>query len=193
MGIAEGLPFARRADGRPSDGRDPLDLEALFRELKAGRRPGPADSTGNADRARAPVREERTGVGEVLHRGDRVRRYRIRAGRSRWAWYRLPATIITSVSIPGWARMRLLRLPALEDCAFLDRGPGQGGARSDDRPRERGRSVNRGRGIGRLLPRSLPERDTAHDGIGRITDTRPAGHPIGRTANAPVRSCAPGW
>ena len=36
MGIAEGLPFARRADGRPSDGRDPLDLEALFRELKPG-------------------------------------------------------------------------------------------------------------------------------------------------------------
>ena len=36
MGIAEGLPFARRADGRPSDGRDPLDLDALFRELKPG-------------------------------------------------------------------------------------------------------------------------------------------------------------
>lgn len=36
MGIAEGLPFARRSDGRPSDGRDPLDLEALFRELKPG-------------------------------------------------------------------------------------------------------------------------------------------------------------
>jgi catechol 2,3-dioxygenase len=36
MGIAEGLPFARRADGRPSDGRDPLDLEALFRELAPG-------------------------------------------------------------------------------------------------------------------------------------------------------------
>ena len=34
MGIAEGLPFARRADGRPSDGRDPLDLGALFGELK---------------------------------------------------------------------------------------------------------------------------------------------------------------
>ncbi|MGO9308547.1 MAG: VOC family protein, partial [Spirochaetia bacterium] len=36
MGIAEGLPFARRADGRPSDGRDPLDMEALFRQLKPG-------------------------------------------------------------------------------------------------------------------------------------------------------------
>jgi catechol 2,3-dioxygenase len=36
MGIAQGLPFARRADGRPSDGRDPLDLEALFRELAPG-------------------------------------------------------------------------------------------------------------------------------------------------------------
>jgi catechol 2,3-dioxygenase len=36
MGISEGLPFARRADGRPSDGRDPLDLDALFRELKPG-------------------------------------------------------------------------------------------------------------------------------------------------------------
>jgi catechol 2,3-dioxygenase len=36
MGIAEGLPFARRTDGRPSDGRDPLDLDALFRELKPG-------------------------------------------------------------------------------------------------------------------------------------------------------------
>ena len=36
MGIAEGLPFARRADGRPSDGRAPLDLDALFRELKPG-------------------------------------------------------------------------------------------------------------------------------------------------------------
>jgi catechol 2,3-dioxygenase len=36
MGIAQGLPFARRADGRPSDGRDPLDLEALFRELSPG-------------------------------------------------------------------------------------------------------------------------------------------------------------
>ena len=36
MGIAAGLPFARRADGRPSDGRDPLDLDALFRELKPG-------------------------------------------------------------------------------------------------------------------------------------------------------------
>jgi catechol 2,3-dioxygenase len=36
MGIAEGLPFARRTDGRPSDGRDPLDLDALFHELKPG-------------------------------------------------------------------------------------------------------------------------------------------------------------
>jgi len=36
MGIADGLPFARRVDGRPSDGRDPLDLEALFRELAPG-------------------------------------------------------------------------------------------------------------------------------------------------------------
>jgi catechol 2,3-dioxygenase len=35
MGIAEGLPFARRKDGRQSDGRDPLDIEALFAELKA--------------------------------------------------------------------------------------------------------------------------------------------------------------
>ncbi len=33
MGIAEGLPFARRKDGRPSDGRDPLDLDLLFKEL----------------------------------------------------------------------------------------------------------------------------------------------------------------
>ena len=38
MGIAEGLPFARRADGRPSDGRDPLDLDALFRELNRAMR-----------------------------------------------------------------------------------------------------------------------------------------------------------
>jgi catechol 2,3-dioxygenase len=36
MGIAEGLPFARRKDGRPSDGRDPLDLDALFKELQPG-------------------------------------------------------------------------------------------------------------------------------------------------------------
>jgi catechol 2,3-dioxygenase len=36
MGISEGLPFARRADGRPSDGKDPLDLEALFHELQPG-------------------------------------------------------------------------------------------------------------------------------------------------------------
>ena len=40
MGIAQGLPFARRRDGRPSDGRDPLDLDSLFKEL------GPGDSLG---------------------------------------------------------------------------------------------------------------------------------------------------
>jgi catechol 2,3-dioxygenase len=33
MGFAEGEPFARRADGTPSDGREPLDLEALFSHL----------------------------------------------------------------------------------------------------------------------------------------------------------------
>ena len=33
MGFAAGEPFARRADGTPSDGREPLDLEALFSHL----------------------------------------------------------------------------------------------------------------------------------------------------------------
>jgi catechol 2,3-dioxygenase len=33
MGFEAGQPFARRADGTPSDGREPLDLEALFSHL----------------------------------------------------------------------------------------------------------------------------------------------------------------
>ena len=33
FGFARGVPFARRADGTPSDGREPLDVEALFRNL----------------------------------------------------------------------------------------------------------------------------------------------------------------
>ena len=38
MTIVDGEPVTRRADGAPSDGRDPLDLEALFRELTPGDR-----------------------------------------------------------------------------------------------------------------------------------------------------------
>jgi catechol 2,3-dioxygenase len=34
MGIANGSFFARRADGTPSDGREPLDVEALFSHLR---------------------------------------------------------------------------------------------------------------------------------------------------------------
>lgn len=34
MGIRDGSFFARRADGTPSDGREPLDLEALFSHLQ---------------------------------------------------------------------------------------------------------------------------------------------------------------
>jgi catechol 2,3-dioxygenase len=33
FGFADGVPFARWADGTPSDGREPLDVEALFRTL----------------------------------------------------------------------------------------------------------------------------------------------------------------
>jgi catechol 2,3-dioxygenase len=47
MGITQGQPFARRVDRRPSDGRDPLDLEALLRELAPGDsldQPIPADA-----------------------------------------------------------------------------------------------------------------------------------------------------
>jgi len=33
FGVANGIPEARRADGTLSDGREPLDVEALFREL----------------------------------------------------------------------------------------------------------------------------------------------------------------
>ena len=33
MGFKDGEPFTRRADGTPSDGREPLDLEALFSHL----------------------------------------------------------------------------------------------------------------------------------------------------------------
>ncbi len=33
MAVVNGLPEARRADGTLSDGREPLDVEALFREL----------------------------------------------------------------------------------------------------------------------------------------------------------------
>jgi catechol 2,3-dioxygenase len=33
FGIVNGLPVARRANGAPSDGREPLDVEALLREL----------------------------------------------------------------------------------------------------------------------------------------------------------------
>ena len=35
MGFTDGEPFARRADGTPSDGREPLALEALFSHLSA--------------------------------------------------------------------------------------------------------------------------------------------------------------
>ena len=35
MGFVNGAFLARRADGTPSDGREPLDVEALFRELKS--------------------------------------------------------------------------------------------------------------------------------------------------------------
>jgi catechol 2,3-dioxygenase len=38
FGFAEGSFVARRADGTPSDGREPLDLDALFRELGDGSR-----------------------------------------------------------------------------------------------------------------------------------------------------------
>ncbi len=34
MGVVNGRAVARHADGRPSDGREPLDVEALFRELR---------------------------------------------------------------------------------------------------------------------------------------------------------------
>ena len=33
MAIVNGIPVIRRANGAPSDGREPLDVEALFREL----------------------------------------------------------------------------------------------------------------------------------------------------------------
>lgn len=38
MTIANGVPEARRADGSLSDGREPIDVEALFRELSPGDR-----------------------------------------------------------------------------------------------------------------------------------------------------------
>ena len=47
MTIANGIPEARRADGTLSDGREPLDVEALFRELMPGDRldePMPPDT-----------------------------------------------------------------------------------------------------------------------------------------------------
>ncbi len=47
MGVENGVMFARRADGSPSGGREPLDLEALFRELQPGDRldqPVPAET-----------------------------------------------------------------------------------------------------------------------------------------------------
>lgn len=36
FGFEEGQPIARRTDGTPSDGREPLDLEALFAHLTPG-------------------------------------------------------------------------------------------------------------------------------------------------------------
>jgi len=47
MGIQNGGFFARRADGTPSSGRDPLDLEALFSHLAPGDRldqPNPTET-----------------------------------------------------------------------------------------------------------------------------------------------------
>ncbi len=49
MAIVEGIPVARHADGAPSDGREPLDVEALLRELTtedrlALREPMPQDT-----------------------------------------------------------------------------------------------------------------------------------------------------
>lgn len=47
FGFANGVFYARHADGRTSDGREPLDVEALFRELKPDDRldvPAPSDT-----------------------------------------------------------------------------------------------------------------------------------------------------
>ena len=46
--IVDGVPVARHANGAPSDGREPLDVEALFGELSPGDRldqPLPPDTT----------------------------------------------------------------------------------------------------------------------------------------------------
>jgi catechol 2,3-dioxygenase len=48
MGFVNGQAVVQRVDGRPSDGRDPLDVEDLFRELRADDRldqPMPAETT----------------------------------------------------------------------------------------------------------------------------------------------------
>jgi catechol 2,3-dioxygenase len=46
--LVDGVPIAKRANGAPSDGREPLDVEALFGELTPGDRldePLPQDTT----------------------------------------------------------------------------------------------------------------------------------------------------